>query len=194
MIELTMSYAAAYGAAQWISRHTLWNNDPEETVHKVWDDANSDTVGAIYNAVERGGAVDEIDHRLYAAVEALPNRTLNGIDVCGWAEEALEQVAAGEDLDALCDLWSETSDLHWGRPGECGPECPALIPRTFSFATLNYLEMQVFAVYRRFGRRGADRVLDAIEVRRCLSEGRDNAGLMTAIARSIEMQPARIAV
>ena len=124
MIELTMSYAAAYEAAQWINRRTLRNNDPLGTVYNVWEDAKSDTIGAIRYAVAQGGTVAEIDERLYAAVAALPNRTLDGADVFGWAEEALERVAAGEDLDELCD--------HWARPAICagdGPASPAPIAR-----------------------------------------------------------------
>ena len=190
MIQFTMSYPAAYHAALWISMHTMENNDPMEVVSNVWDDANSDTIGAIITAIEEGGTVAEIDRRLYDAVQNLPNRTLDGYDVYGWAEEALERVAAGEDLAEMCEVWSETSDLHWGRPGESGPGCPALIPRAFSFAELTDLEMLVFMLCQRFGRRRSRQILDDNEVtswpRDYWNEARATAAVAASFAEALE--------
>ena len=49
------------------------------------------------------------------------------------------------------DMVSETGYLHTGRPGECGPVCPAPLLRTYRFGNVSDEEMRVLRAFQETG-------------------------------------------
>ena len=169
---LTMSYKIARRAAEFILREFPPPDDsrPCEIVDEAWADHNSDTQSGILNAIiktiaEYNGQpvtteflAEQATINAWNAVADTPNRTLNGIDItvedeliAQWrdlTEDAFhDRMMADSSMSAWLEGWEDLAELYWGRPGECGPGCPALLPRQWTFQSLTEAQRFVFDAY-----------------------------------------------
>ena len=123
---------------------------------QVWDDAAADTGEAIIQAYDSFGddaGHDQINSAVWDAVGNLPQRTINSIDIPWLDDEELHNYRRNSDefYSMNDDLVSDTGYLHTGRPGECGPDCPALLPRTYPFGDVSDQEMRVLRAFQETG-------------------------------------------
>ena len=91
-------------------------------------------------------------------MELTPHRTLNGIDVIiednlvtRWRDLTPDaftmRMLSDSSMSDLLDCWSELATLHWGRPGECGTGCPAILPRQWTIPHLTSAQLFVFEAF-----------------------------------------------
>ena len=105
------------------------------SIDDIWDNDDlmgsvSATARAIIEAAEiPGDEDDKVDTLRYLMDEVHPP-VINYIDALDMLYDAIEEVDEnGELSDNYAEMLYENIDeymtLHWGRPGECGSDCPA---------------------------------------------------------------------
>ena len=169
---LTMSYKTARRAAEFIMREFPIPDDahPSDAVVETWADHNSETRSGILTAIINTVALyngqpvntdflaDQAAAKAFYNVEHMPNRTINGVDICiddelieKWRDltpdEFESRMFEDSSMTAWLEGWEHMAHLHWTQPGVCGPECPALLPRQWSFKHLTPAQKFVFEAF-----------------------------------------------
>ena len=169
---ITTSYKIARRAAEFILREFPAPDDarPSEIVDETWGEHTDETRSAILTAIidtvaQYNGQPVDIDFlcaqaadKAFHNIESTPHRTLNGIDIdiddellAKWRDltpdEFHQRMFTDSSMSEWLEDWQDLAELHWGRPGECGRECPALLPREWRFQQLTPAQRFVFDAY-----------------------------------------------